>query len=112
VHPVQGKVFYEKKPAFKALVFLHPAEPADPPDPLPRGVVREDGSFRITTYAPEDGAPVGQYTVTVVWKSQSRYGDSTETNLLPARYMSPATSNLTVQVREGTNELEPFNLNR
>jgi len=92
VSPVRGKVFYQKKPAAGAIVFLHPvekADPADSPDPFPRGVVGPDGSFEITTFAPGDGAPPGEYTATVVWKGPSRYGDSQDTNLLPMRYMSP-----------------------
>jgi hypothetical protein len=109
VFPVQGKVLYKGQPAQNAIVFLHPLGKVAPDEPTPRGIVAADGSFRIGTYRDKDGAPAGQYAVTVVWKTEAKGGDDQD-NLLPARYLNPSTSGLTAQVKEGPNELEPFQL--
>ena len=74
------------------------------------GVVGADGSFQIGTYGVKDGAPTGQYTVTLVWKTEPKGGDDDQVNLLPVRYMYPFSSGLTAQVKEGPNQLEPFQL--
>jgi hypothetical protein len=110
VFPVRGKVFYQEKPTRGALVFLHPLDGSKLRGRQPRGLVGADGSFRVTTYEPNDGAPAGKYAVTIVWQNKPEAGDSEEENLLPPRYLSPATSGLQIEVREGDNELPPFQL--
>jgi hypothetical protein len=70
VHPVSGRLLVNGKPAERAVVSLNPSKPF--PDPtlgsvLPYGLVQADGTFSIGTYTTDDGAPVGEYTVTVVW---------------------------------------------
>jgi hypothetical protein len=113
VFPVRGQVFYQGRPAKGAVVFFHPQGAESEPESLhPLGVVGADGSFRLTTYRPDDGAPAGAYSVTVIWKSPSAHGDDDEKNLLPVRYMSPATSKLTAQVQQGTNDLPPYQLTK
>jgi hypothetical protein len=109
VFPVQGKVLYKGQPAQNAIVFLHPLGNVASAAPTPHGIVAADGSFQIGTYRDKDGAPAGQYAVTVVWKTEARGGDDQD-NLLPVRYLNPSTSGLTAQVKEGPNELEPFQL--
>jgi hypothetical protein len=47
----------------------------DDPDPKavkPRGVVGRDGAFSLTCYRADDGAPAGNYTVTILWQ-QARF---------------------------------------
>jgi hypothetical protein len=110
VFPVRGKVFFQGKPPVNAIVFFHPVDDADADMRRPHGVVGADGSFELTTYTANDGAAPGRYSVTVVWKSPSKIGDSQEANLLPLKYMSPETSQLSAVVNEGSTELEPFKL--
>jgi hypothetical protein len=107
VFPVQGKVLFKGKPTPKAVVFFHPLTNSEENEPMPRGVVGADGTFQISTYGVKDGAPPGHYTISIVWKSDDKGGDLQD-DLLPARYMLPSSSGLTVQVKEGRNELEPF----
>lgn len=55
------------KPAFGAVVILHPVAP-DAADPArPTATVGEDGAFQLTTYRTGDGAPAGEYFVTALW---------------------------------------------
>jgi hypothetical protein len=106
VYPVRGQVFYQGQPAVGARVVLHPA--AGEPEPRyipPQAVVGADGSFVLTTYQAQDGAPAGAY-VAVVFKLSGKGPP----NLLPERYESPETSPLRVTVVEGENDLEAFHL--
>jgi hypothetical protein len=66
-----GKVRFKKDQIpVGALVVFHPKDPKDEKliGGKPFGKVGEDGSFALTTYAPGDGAPAGEYGVTVDWR--------------------------------------------
>jgi len=71
VVPAGGKVMYKgTTPAVGALVVFHPAsyEIEKQIGGKPFGRVREDGSFTLTTYEEGDGAPEGEYGVTIDWR--------------------------------------------
>jgi hypothetical protein len=112
VHAVTGKVLFEGRPAEGALVQFHPAEPSGSPPLIPQGHVGADGTFRLTTYRYEDGAPAGRYQVTVLWAVPSKGGDGYDKLLVPDRYLKPATSGLTATVPAEAIELPPFELTR
>jgi hypothetical protein len=112
VYPVKGKVFAKGKAAHRAIVWFHPEGGAKSKSTLPHGVVEADGSFQVSTYGKNDGAPPGRYKVTVIWTAPGKFsGDDTGKSLLPARYSTPGRSGLPViEVKEGPNELPPFQL--
>jgi hypothetical protein len=111
VFPVRGTVFYKGKPAHRAIVWFHPEGKTDLKAHKPRAVVEPDGSFQISTYRTHDGAPAGRYRVSIYWRAQGKVGDDEGESLLPARYGDPQTSGLPpVEVKEGSNELPPFQL--
>ncbi len=116
VFPVHGQVLYEDKPTPGALVIFHPLNDSDPQAPRPVARVGADGSFAPTTYRADDGAPAGEYAVTVVWVKEVDNQDAPREeqreprNLLPDRYGKPDTSGLRVQIKEGRNDLPPFRL--
>ena len=106
VFPVRGQVFVNGRPAAGAVVVFHPEhEPADPKGPRPRASVRADGSFVLGTHAAADGAPAGNYVVTVAWRPGG-VGD----DRLGGVYADPAQPRLTTVVLKGSNELPPFRL--
>jgi hypothetical protein len=106
VHPVSGKLTVAGRPAGGAFVLLVPVnEPAENPDPRPRATTAEDGTFALSTYGENDGAPAGEYIVTVYWEDPD-----TQTDKLKERYRSAATSKLRATVKEGSNELSPYDL--
>jgi hypothetical protein len=116
VFPVHGKVLFRGKPAAGALVVLHSMGPSTPQQERPRAVVEDDGSFSVSTFAAKDGAPAGDYAVSINWKSKTvktpgRKGPAKKvpTNF-PKRYENPKTSGLVVRVQEGPNELRPFDI--
>lgn len=106
VYPVRGQVFVNGQPAEGALVIFHPEyDPNDPDHPRPRAYVRIDGSFELGTYEIGDGAPAGNYIVTVVWAPGESEGDR-----LRGLYADPASPRLTTVVLRGPNVLPPFRL--
>jgi hypothetical protein len=61
----------ENKPTPGALVILHPLNDPDPRAPRPVARVGADGRFSPTTYSADDGAPAGEYAVTVAWVKET-----------------------------------------
>ena len=112
-YPVTGKVLVNGRPADRAEVTLHPLEDPDGKAVLPYAVTGSDGTFRLSTYRTHDGAPAGQYLVTVVWPSFAADPLGEEVagpDRLGGRYGKAGQSGLTATVREGDNELAPFAL--
>ena len=117
VYPVSGQVLFNNKPPVGAQVVFHPVGETGQNVVRPHGEVDESGQFTLSTYGSRDGAPTGEYFVTVEWwqarQTKARDGDdSPPINRLPARYADAQGSKLRVQVTEGTNELGPFRLTR
>jgi hypothetical protein len=116
VYPVTGEVFFKGAPADGAVVWLHPVESigADASNPASKpplcAKVQSDGSFKISTYGVNDGAPVGRYRVSVMW-TNGQGSDGSEKHLLPARLMDPRKSGLPiVEIKAGPNVLPAFKL--
>ena len=75
-----------------------------------RGRTGADGRFRLGTYDKTDGAPEGQYVVTVVHFPLVQTGSDSVPgpNRLPKKYASPATTDLCVQIAKGVTTLPPL----
>lgn len=100
--PVELEVYYQGKPAQKARVILHPTEEKDTEvwrAIRPHGVVREDGKAALTSYFTGDGAPAGEYVVTVSWPAKAtRREDDDEGDLLNGKFLDPSQSQLRVAI--------------
>lgn len=108
--PVKGRVMVDGRPAANAIVTLHPAD-GQPTAMKPVGVVGPDGGFDLTTGITGDGAPPGEYRVTVSWlrpvvnlRPGSDGDDAPPRSLLSAAYANPATTPLRATVRLGAPE--------
>jgi hypothetical protein len=111
VHPVLGAIQFRGQPINGAFVSLHPTNSAEGV-PNPRATVASDGTFAVSTYDGNDGAPEGEYVVTVQWYKPVRQGTDLVggPNVLPAKYASPQTSDVKVHVAAGENHLQPIQL--
>ena len=98
------------KPAEHALVVLHPVGDESSLT-KPRGKVGADGTYKLTTYDTDDGAPAGEYRVTVE-RMLAGKGDEPPANRLNPKYAKPQTSNLTATVGTGPTELKLIELKR
>src|SRR5262245_29784439 len=69
VFPATGKISFKGQAPAGASVVLFPksgaAKTAEADFVCPRGRVQSDGTFALTSYKADDGAPAGEYAVTV-----------------------------------------------
>ncbi|QJW99132.1 metallophosphoesterase [Frigoriglobus tundricola] len=93
--PVSGRVTAGGQVVPGATVTLHTYNPdSERYSAVAVGRTDDMGRFQITTYAKFDGAPVGEYVVTV-----------TKSEAVPAAFAAPATSSLKLRIFETPNTL-------
>jgi hypothetical protein len=111
VFPAAGKVTFKGEPTVGAVVTLHPKAPLEKV-PTPRASVGTDGSFKITTFNSADGAPEGEYVLTVSWYKPVKVGPDMTSgpNVIPAKYTNAQTSDIVVKIAAGDNTLDPIQL--
>ena len=106
--PFKGVVVVQGKQADNSQVMLHPVDPKimEGLEIKPMGLAGPDGKFAITSYVTGDGAPAGDYVVTVEWRDKAEGAfDSGTPDKLGGRYADPTTSTLRTKVEKKTNEL-------
>jgi hypothetical protein len=119
LNPVKGTLLYHNKPLPDATVSFHRLD-AGHFDPPSTGLTDEDGSFTLVT-GDREGAPAGEYKVTVacVEEAQPKGKAKTKkfsldnpafTDRLKGAYVSVDRSKISVQIKNGTNRLDPINL--
>src|SRR5207237_1030680 len=109
-----GKVLCDGQPTEGALITLRELDASQPMKELPRARVKADGTFSIGTYDPEDGAPPGEYKVSILWLPPDFEAQVFKTgkypNKLPELYSDAKASPLKIQVNEAPNEVPAFEL--
>jgi hypothetical protein len=110
--PVRGKVVYRGQPAEGFRVTFYPLGGQSGPRFAPAAVTDRNGEFRLQSYQPDDGAPVGEYAVTFQWPQYVNTGDPDDVlpqvDRLRGQFSNPRSSQFRVTVWEGENKLEPF----
>lgn len=98
VYKVEGRVTLEGKPVGGAVVIFHPADKSGNESTNPRAISDNAGKYMLSYVGDEDGAPAGDYLVTVKsTPGSSKSGKSAVT--LPDRYLDPEASGLKVTVK-------------
>jgi hypothetical protein len=93
---VEGKVTFKGQPLVGAVIFFVPER-----GPAAAGAIGDDGSYRLLTKRPGDGAVVGRCKVAVV------SSDPVNKPLpIPTKYLDAETSGLTAEVKEGQNTID------
>jgi hypothetical protein len=110
---VHGTVLYQGKPGCAFCVTFYPLQQWAGARFAPSAVTDDSGEFRLRSYKPGDGAPIGQYAVTFTWPIPQHIidddtGEPKVVDQLEGRYADPKKSSFRVTVHEGTNELPPF----
>lgn len=108
-------MLYKDQPLKGVLVSFHP-EVEDLKAHVPLGLTREDGTFIVTT-GEEQGAPAGKYTLTFLCseavtpanEKAALMGPQSEDRFKGA-YLEKAKSTFKVEVKAGSNQLEPLRL--
>jgi hypothetical protein len=111
--PVKGSITFNGKPLAEAIVVLHPADGDVAGNQKPMATTDAGGNFELTTFTRNDGAPVGDYAITIELRAVETGGEEpvrTGRNLLPPRYAKPETSGLKYMVVEGENQIPPIEI--
>jgi hypothetical protein len=78
-HPVRGRAFFEGTPMSGAKIVLTREKENKKKPTKVHGTVEADGTFKLSTYTAFDGAPAGEYQVSIAWREADK-------DLLPERY--------------------------
>jgi hypothetical protein len=111
VYPVEGAITFRGQPMPGAFIVLHPKTPNEKA-PAPRAEVTKEGALRVSTYNAGDGAPEGEYVLTIQWNKLVKNGADVVAgpNVVPLKYSRPETSGIVVKVAAGPNSLQPIKL--
>ena len=76
--------------------------------PPPRGEINKDGVLEVSTYEGNDGAPEGEYVVTVQWNKLVKKGSDVVAgpNIVPRKYSVATSSDLKTAIKPGSNKIE------
>ena len=93
------------------MVVLHPLNQPDA-SPFPAaGTAGKDGVFVVGSRLSNDGAPEGEYDVTLIWPEEQdpkNPSENTPPDRLKKRYDDVKHAKWHVHVKAGDNALEPF----
>ncbi len=109
VHPIAGRIEVNDRPAGNAHIAFHPLDSSSVR--VSAGVSRPDGTFTLTTFTTGDGAPAGEYAVTVFWQNEAMpldeclCPDPLLHDRLYGLYGDARTSELRATVHAGANDI-------
>lgn len=111
-YPVHGQVTApDGKPAAGALVVFHPISPPAGPTLAHTATADEAGRFAVTTFDSGDGAPAGEYVLTVIWNTPKKTLMDQEKDRLNGRYANKDASKLKFTIeKKSDNEMPPIAL--
>lgn len=106
--PVAGKVKLDGKPLEGATVALHAFnKTTEKYAHVCDGLSDATGRFTVTTYTKFDGAPAGEYAVTVVKTGKGLANEEVaEKSQLSEKYATPTKTSLKIVIKEGANDFE------
>ena len=112
-YPAEGKLLINGQPAGGVTVFFYSADPNETEPTRPFATTRSDGTFTLTTSAENDGAPAGEYVVTLIYEplDSPLSRPKGKPPSFDKKYSNPATSPLRAKIEnKPTNTLEPFDV--
>jgi hypothetical protein len=117
VFPVKGKLMMDGKPMVAAAIIFNPVTqfPKGSAQVQPRATADENGDFTVWTYANDDGAPAGDYKITISWKGAEAVGltDGGRGEIdekVPEAFQTARTSKIRIKVKEEPNTLPTWDL--
>ncbi len=108
-YPTTGQVMINGAPPAKSIIKLeYLGSPADSRELPPFAIVRNDGTFTVTTYKTGDGAPLGEYAITIRWPKDLSNPESPDRLLDAFSSKDKAITNITIT--KGENIIPPIDL--
>jgi hypothetical protein len=108
-YPVEGQIVWKNGSPAKELQGSFVLFELPEKQTSARGMIQADGSFRLTTNKPNDGALPGEHTVLIVEVGRQHLGGPDSSALAPgvmdARFSDPRTSGLKATVKPGPNKV-------
>ena len=106
---VTGKVSFQNQPLPTGTVSFSPKAKGETRPSL--AYLREDGTFIMSTFRPEDGVQPGEYDVAIIAYDEGPLSNSAKwtrngKKLIPEKYFSHATSGLKATIPDHDVELE------
>ncbi len=102
-YPIPGRLVYtDGKPVPGATIVLRTTHREKVV--VARGAVDKDGRFELTTFATKDGVIEGDHEITIIPIPGSD-GDGPPKRIIPTKYSSAETSDLTFTVKADTPEI-------
>lgn len=101
--PAAGRVVFEGKPLTSGAIMVQPEA-----GPAAQARIQPDGSFRLGTFVPDDGAIPGKATVRIVCRQDLTLSGEERAfgrSLIPEKYGQFESSGLSVDIRAG---MEPL----
>jgi hypothetical protein len=99
--PVKGKVTYKGAPLAKGRITFMPSKPGN----TSSGEI-VNGEYTLSTYKPSDGAPAGQYKVSISSWTQEPDMQSAGVPAIPKKYFNADQSKLTADVTEKSTPID------
>ena len=118
VYAVAGKALFKGEPLVGARIGFHPLGHSGRREMSATAQVDDDGAFALTTYEKGDGAPAGEYVVTIYWPDERSIkennatpeeGDGLPPDRLKREYAVAKTTKLRATVHNKPNTID-FNL--
>ncbi len=105
LHPVHGKLVYaDKEDPVKELAGFEVIFTSEKLGKSARGTIQKDGSFQLGTVKDNDGAPPGEYVVTLTQPFREPERPYVGDRVVDRAYEDPATSDLKAEVKSEKNE--------
>jgi hypothetical protein len=112
-YPVHGKVTLKGRPLAEAVIVLHRMGRDVEGNQKPLAYSDAAGNFSFTTFNQNDGAPPGEYAITVELRALEMRGEEpvrSGPNTLPPKYAKANTSGLKCTIVEGENQIPPIEI--
>lgn len=109
VYPVSGKVVSKGKSLGGAMLLFHPLR-HDLKEIRSYATTEIDGSFEVSTFEAYDGAPEGDYAVTITWPTVSVEDGGYGEDRLRGQFNNPQTTPFRATITQSDTQLPTFEI--
>jgi len=107
VYPVKGQILVDGNPVKGVLIYFWPAKiEKNLHAYCPNGQTDDNGHFKLSTYDADDGAPAGEYTITIEWPvGYNQLTNQWHGDHLQGKYSDQGKSEIKLKIDSKPNDL-------